>query len=114
MHVRMPGSILQASQGGTCPRTSLNIPVTNHHEFEEHERESQEDDIKEDATWVPGGNEEDNKRYMEFLEYCEERRQEAKRFRNENEARKSKANCKEEAWYLMRTSIEFLKSNEDK
>ena len=70
-HIRMPGSIAKASQGGTSPRTSNNIPVTNYHEFEETEMkegESQEEkDTKEDATWVPGGTEEDNKRYLEFL-----------------------------------------------
>ena len=46
---------------------------------------------------MPGGNAEDNRRYTEFLEYCEERRQEAKRLRSESEARKSTAKCKEEA-----------------
>ena len=67
----MPGSITQASQGGTSPRTSNNIPVTNYHEFEEterKERESQEEkDNMEDATWVQGGREEDDKRYFEFF-----------------------------------------------
>ena len=48
---------------------------------------------------------------MEFLKYCEERRQEVKRSRDEDEARKSEAKSKEED---MRTSIEFLRSNEDK
>ena len=75
-HVRMPGSIIQASQGGTCLRTTINIPLTNYHEFEETERKErkgqEEKDTKEDATWVPGGTEEDNKRNLEFLKYCEE------------------------------------------
>jgi hypothetical protein len=77
-HIRMPGSIIQASQGGTCPRTYKYIPVTNYNEFEENERterESQEEkDSIEDTTCVPGGREEDNKRYLEFLKYFEERR----------------------------------------
>ena len=63
---------------------------------------------------MPGVSEEDNKRYLEFLEYCLERRQEVKRSRGEDEARKAEALRKEEAWQLMRTSLEFLRSNEDK
>jgi hypothetical protein len=53
-HIRMPGSIIQASQGGTSPRTSNSIPVINYHEFEGLERDNLEEKDKEDATWVPG------------------------------------------------------------
>ena len=63
---------------------------------------------------MPGANTEDNRRYKEFLEYSEERRQEAKMLRSETDARKSEAKSKEETWHLMRTSIEYLKNNEDK
>ena len=36
--------------------------------------EMQRDRGKEDeATWVQGGNEDDNKRYRDFLKYCEEK-----------------------------------------
>ena len=34
--------------------------------------------------------------------------------RSETDARKSEAKSKEETWHLMRTSIEYLKNNEDK
>ena len=63
---------------------------------------------------MPGGSEEDNKMYQEFLEYCEERRQEVKRSRDEDDARKGEAMRKQEAWQLIRTSLEFLRSNEEK
>ena len=68
MQIRMPGSITQASQGGTCPRTFNNIPIIHYNKFEERVEDDKE--MTEDATWVVGGVEEDNKRYREFLEYC--------------------------------------------
>ena len=67
-----------------------------------------------DTTWVTGGREEDNRRYREFLEYCEEKRQESKRMKEEDEARKTEAKKKEESWALMRMSVEYLKQNEDR
>jgi hypothetical protein len=42
-------------------------------------------------------SEEDNKMYLEFLEYCEERRQDVKRSRDEDDARKGEAMRKQEA-----------------
>jgi hypothetical protein len=63
---------------------------------------------------VPGRSEEDNKMYLEFLEYCEVRRFDVNRSRDEDDARKGEAMRKQEAWQLMKTSLEFLRSNEDK
>ena len=75
---------------------SINNPVTNHKHIEvilkqatlrwptqRREEDCQENDKPEKAeregqgagTWVEGGTEEDNKRYLEFLRYCEKQRE---------------------------------------
>ena len=72
MHIRMPGPILQAPQGGTSPRTSANLPASNPTNFVSEDR--RKEDTQENQTWIKGGKEEDNKRYRKFLTFCEERR----------------------------------------
>ena len=52
-----------------------------------------------------GGNKEDNTRCLEFLKYCDERRQELKRTNEEDAVRKGEAQRKTEAWNLMRISL---------
>ena len=99
---RMPGPILQASPGGSCPRTSKSIIIdTNTNHIEGHA-----------PTWVPGSKEEDNKRYRDLLKYMEERRKEARELLRIEEGRKKEAKKKEESWALLRTSIAFLKEQE--
>ena len=114
---------------------SINNPVTNHKHIEvilkqatlrlltqRIEEDGQENDKPEKAeregqgagTWVAGGTEEDNKRYLEFLRYCEEMREESLRRREEDEERKRRALAKEKAWEMMRESITFLKTHEEK
>ena len=57
----------------------------------------QRDRGKEDnATWVQGGKEDDNKRYRDFLKYCEERREERKRELERDKSRKEEAKSKED------------------
>ena len=114
---------------------SINNPVTNHKHIEvilkqatlrwptqRREEDCQENDKPEKAeregqgagTWVAGGTEEDNERYLEFLRYCEEQREESLRRREEDEDRKKRALAKEKAWEMMRESVNFLKSNEER
>ena len=80
---------------------------------QETDKPEKEED-KEAGTWVEGGTEEDNKRYLEFLRYCEEQREESLRRREEDEDRKKRALAKEKAWEMMRESVNFLKSNEER
>ena len=71
----MPGSILQASQGGPCPRTTNLTSVINITNFEvqgeDDHQDRQEEGAKGDAKprWVQGGKEEDNRRYRDLLKY---------------------------------------------
>ena len=114
--------------------TSDRFPVTNHANIEvflkqatlrwptqrreedcheTHKPEKAEKEDKEGGTWVAGGTEEDKKRYLEFLRYCEEMREESMRRREEDEDRKRRALAKEKAWDMMRESINFLKNHEE-
>ena len=54
---------------------------------------------------MEGGTDEDNKRYLEFLRYCEEQREESLRRREEDEDRKKRALAKERAWEMLRESV---------
>ena len=105
MHMRMPGSISLAPQGGTCPIVEISKPEikvtpftskgeepaikesrlrqpilrwpTERTEKEEQamgQRMPKEQERQEKARYVKGGTKEDNQRYKEFLEYCEEKR----------------------------------------
>ena len=136
MHIRMPGSIVQASQGGTTPMESLVRPVINHTSLkrmrqpilrwpvaDDELEEKDEDKEKEDAEPTPserdhseggGHGDGDDARYKEFLEYCEERRVAWARKEEEDEARKRDAKRKEDHWRLLRESVTFLRENEDK
>ena len=98
---RMPGSRLQASQGGRCPRTAINNIITNITIVEDQK-----------PTWVPGCKEEDNKRYRELLKYMEDRRLEARELLRRDEDRKKEAKQKKDSWDLLRTSMEYLKEKE--
>jgi hypothetical protein len=88
----MPGSILLASQGGTCPRTIISNPDTNtlkleveggseavkedhHHGAGQQQIEDKQADT---PSWVKGGKEEDNQRYRDLLQYMEEKRTDAR------------------------------------
>ena len=88
----MPGSLSQASPGGTSPRTrvsnSLNLNVTN------LEVPGQLEEGVE--VWVKGADADDNQRYKEFLMHMEERREEARERLIEEEERKGMARNKEE------------------
>ena len=76
----------------------------------ERGEEMQRDRGKEDkATWVQGGKEDDNKRYRDFLKYCEERREERKRELERDKSRKEEAKSKEDHWKLLRVCIETIK-----
>ena len=82
---RMPGPIVQASTGGTSPRTNQIYPSFKHQPIkgkggQEQEGEHQEDskDHKEGAVWVEGSKEDDNRRYRDLMAYMEEKRVEAK------------------------------------
>ena len=105
MHIRMPGSISLAPQGGTCPiletsKTEIKITsfirkgaktdskesrlrqptlrwptekVENDGEQTKGKITTKEQDKEERGTYVRGSSKEDNQRYKEFLEYCEEK-----------------------------------------
>ena len=55
-----------------------------------------------------------DKRYREFLTFCEERRAEGILRIEEDEARKQRKKEKEDTWSLMRLTINFLKENEER
>ena len=76
--------------------------------------EREEDRLIEKGTWVVGGREDENKRYRDFLLYCEEKREETRRMLEEDEDRKRAAKEKEKAWGLLRESIAFIRANDDK
>jgi hypothetical protein len=62
---------------------------------------------------VGGGSEEDNARYRVFLTYCEEMRTASKMRQDEDEERKREAQRKERNWSILRTSMDYLKENEE-
>ena len=68
----------------------------------------------ERGVWVEGGGEENNIRYRDFLAYCEERREEAKKLQEGDEDRKREAKRKKEVWDLMRESISFLSNYQER
>ena len=53
-------------------------------------------------------------RYRNFLAYCEERREEAKKLLEGDEDRKREAKRKKEVWDLMRESMDFLSKNQER
>ena len=96
MHIRMPGPIVQASQGGICPimdnlRSETNTtkfmrqPVLrwpteeDHRSNEDHDQPGEnakdEDQAEGDGHWVEGAEGKEKDTYRDFLRYCEERRQ---------------------------------------
>ena len=98
---RMPGSTLQASTGGRCPRTVYKCTITNTNNIEDQK-----------PTWIKDCKEEDNQRYRELLRYMEDRRVEARENLKREEDRKREASQKKDRWKLLRPSIEFLKEKE--
>ena len=114
----MPGSILQASQGGPCPRTTNLTPVINITNFEvqgeDDHQDRQEEGAKGDAKprWVQGGKEEDNRRYRDLLQYMEDKRKEDKDRLSQEEDKKKEAKKKQDSWALLRLSISYLKEKE--
>ena len=76
--------------------------------------ESQDERSNAKGTWVKGGREEDNKRYKDFLIYCEERSRESRMLKEEDDDRKERAEMRIRQWDLMRLSIDYLKKNEPK
>ena len=135
----MPGSIVQASPGGTSPRTINHNQILNS-DYIEDEIESvrclaeEDGDTKEDgggrdakkdeatprvgeeegAQWIQGATSEDNERYRVFLAYMEEKREEARMRIQEDEDRKREAKSKEDSWQLMKEAVSFLRTNADK
>ena len=74
----------------------------------------QKEQSKDKATWVRGGEEDDNQRYRDFLKYCEEKREERKRELETDRSRKEDAQRKENHWKLLRECINTMKENEVK
>ena len=110
----MPGSLLQAPSGGTCPRTIKSFIVSNELKFEE-KVEAEDKDRGEEMTttkWVKGCKEEDNMRYRELLKYMEDKRTEARERLAQDEGRKKETKQMEDSWALLRLSMNFLKENE--
>jgi hypothetical protein len=105
----MPGSLSQASPGGTSLRTAvtsnLKLNVINPEVPEQQEEEGGE-------VWVKGAPTDDNQRYKEFLRYMEEKREEARERQMEEEERKGMARRKEESWALMREAVNFLRKED--
>ena len=131
----MPGSTAQASLGGDSPRTqkiSTN-PKPSHFEVqakgeqqqggleqdEEHARggqaleEQHPGRQEEGAVWVKGAPSAENERYKSFLEYMEEKREEARARLHEDKERIEQAKRLTESWALMREAVRFLKKNSD-
>jgi hypothetical protein len=106
----MPGSLSQASLGGTSPRTTvssnLSLNIIN------HEVPGQLEDGGE--VWVKGAPTDGNLRYKKFLRYMEEKREEARERQIEEDERKGMARRKEESWALVRVAVKFLRDNTDK
>ena len=73
---RMPGPIVQASTGGTSPRTIKVIPDTKHlHTRTQHQQDQgHHQGGQDEGVWVKGSSEEDRARYRELMEYMEEKR----------------------------------------
>ena len=125
----MPGSISQASPGGTSPRTLKLVKRPNIINFASQE-DSQEDrrgvaqgiqdqgdheeSNREEGTRVKNATEEDNLRYRLVLNYMEEIREESRLLMQEENERKEAAMKKKESWELMRKCIDLLKANGDR
>ena len=103
---RMPGSIAQAFPGGTSPGTEYRNVNFNTNTIEVK-------NLEEAGTWVTGSSEEDKKRYLDLMNYMEERRVQAREMLKEEEERKECARKKEESWALLRESTAFLRVHED-
>ena len=63
---------------------------------------------------MKGGREEDNKRCREFLNYCEDRREEERMLQEADKSRKENVKRREEHWRLLRLCVQELKDNESK
>ena len=120
---RMPGPIVQASRGGTSPRTNSIKSNPKHHQIQgkveeeteaDHQANHQEDSMahQEGAVWVKGSREEDKRRYRELMAYMEEKRVETKELLKRGEEKKEKARRKEDHWKLFRLSTAYLRENE--
>ena len=143
----MPGSIVQASPGGSSPRTiNYNqLLITNtfeaiqpEHERTEVVREAEEgaegqevqganpeqmpegqgdgrdrQEGVEQEIWVKGAARTDNDRYRSFLDYMEEKREEARQRLQEDEKREEKARRKERSWDLMKEAVKYIKEKRD-
>ena len=130
MHIRMPGPVVQASQGGTCPAGTAIRPVTNTtnllrqpvlrwpvNKGEENTKEvtaEQEDGPGEErlGCLVEGAEDSDRETYRKFLEYCEERRRSWDKQVEEDEERMKRCKREMEHWALLKESMRFLKENE--
>jgi hypothetical protein len=106
----MPGSLSQASPGGTSPRTTIVKNITLNPINPEVPGQQE----VEKEVWVKGAQEEDNLRYKEFLRYMEEMREEARERLMKDEERKGKARQREESWDLMREAVKYLRENTDR
>ena len=87
---RMPGPEVQASPGGSCPRTPNASPRPN-----VISTKVTEDEEERTPMYVKGATEAENKAYKEFLEYMEEKRKEAKEMLEADDERKARARKKE-------------------
>ena len=74
----------------------------------EEVEERQDEKSNAQGAWIKGGGEEDNKRYKDFLVYCEERGSESRMLQEEDDDRKE---MRTRQWELLRLSSDFLKQN---
>ena len=56
---RMPGPIVQASQGGTSPRTLTNLQVSNMPHSTQDQHLHKEQSLEDQAVWIEGSKEVD-------------------------------------------------------
>ena len=77
------------------------------------EKGTKEEGAKE-GIWVKNAGSEENKRYLSFLAYMEEKREEARQALKEDKDRKEEAKKKEMSWALMREATAYIKDNTDK
>ena len=64
----------------------------------EEERDEEKVRRESKGSYVRGSKDEDNRRYKDFLEYCEERRKEYRRNQEEETERKKEAGRKTVKW----------------
>ena len=117
----MPGPIVQAQTGGTCPRAPTRLTpskeiiskVVTSGESSSGQHPGQHEG-RDAPIYVKGASAEANLAYGDFLTYMEQRRAEARDRLNEDEEGKRRAEKRERSWHLLRESICYLEKNSEK